>query len=277
MPLPYYKRFPRDFLEGTIGLSFQEKGAYAILLDLIYMRGGRLENDPRYIAAQLGCSVRFWKVAREGLLAKGKIEITNGVITNLRADEEIKQASAFSRKQAENASKVDRKLIESLSKSDFNFDENETKIINFNGLSEPKTCHTESESESDTEREKILTPFESKKSVKKTHREGAYISEDYRPSSAVLEAALAQGWSEAELEGAIREFVNYWSAEAGQRARKRNWDTTFRNRLAELEKRRGGSRSPVGVAVPSQDRRSPTSFADIIMAKRQAGRGTVIR
>ena len=76
MSLPYYKRYPRDFLEGTIGLSFEEKGAYAIVLDLIYMRDGGLPDDGRYIAGQLGCSVRMWSKIKTALIEKGKISVT---------------------------------------------------------------------------------------------------------------------------------------------------------------------------------------------------------
>lgn len=80
MSLPYYKRFPRDFLEGTIGLSFEVKGAYAIVLDLIYMRDGRLPDDARYIAGQLGCSVRKWSAIRAALISAGKINADLGII-----------------------------------------------------------------------------------------------------------------------------------------------------------------------------------------------------
>jgi uncharacterized protein YdaU (DUF1376 family) len=47
MSLPYYKRFPRDFLDGTVGFTLEQKGAYSCVLDLIFMRGGR-------------CRIRGW-------------------------------------------------------------------------------------------------------------------------------------------------------------------------------------------------------------------------
>ncbi|MFK5283859.1 DUF1376 domain-containing protein, partial [Lacticaseibacillus paracasei] len=53
--LPYYKAYPRDFIEGTIGMPFELKGAYRLLLDLIYMQGGRLPDDAKYISGLLGC------------------------------------------------------------------------------------------------------------------------------------------------------------------------------------------------------------------------------
>lgn len=86
MGYPYYKRFPRDFFEGTIGMSFEVKGAYGLLIDLIFIRDGRLPDDARFIAGHLGLSVRKWNAIRAELIAAGKISVDLGIISNLRAD-----------------------------------------------------------------------------------------------------------------------------------------------------------------------------------------------
>jgi uncharacterized protein YdaU (DUF1376 family) len=99
--LPYYKRFPRDFLEGTIGLSFEVKGAYAIVLDLIYMRDGRLPDDARYISGQLGCSVRKWTAILAELVQAGKLQVVGGIISNFRADYLTEESRKYQDKQAE--------------------------------------------------------------------------------------------------------------------------------------------------------------------------------
>lgn len=101
MSLPYYKRFPRDFLEGTIGLSFEVKGAYAIVLDLIYMRDGRLPDDARFIAGQLGCSVRKWTAIRDELISRDKLQVRDGIISNFRADYLTEESRSFQDKQAD--------------------------------------------------------------------------------------------------------------------------------------------------------------------------------
>lgn len=105
MSLPYYKRFPRDFLDGTIGLSLEVKGAYAVVLDLIYMRGGRLPDDGRYIAGQLGCSLRKWNAIRSELLERGKLTVELGFISNFRADYLLEETRKLREKNAENGSK----------------------------------------------------------------------------------------------------------------------------------------------------------------------------
>ena len=100
--LPYYKAYPRDFIEGTIGMPFELKGAYRLVLDLIYMQGGKLPDDARYIAGLLGCSVRAWKGYREALLSAGKLYAERGIISNFRADKELEILGSFQDKQRQN-------------------------------------------------------------------------------------------------------------------------------------------------------------------------------
>lgn len=106
--LPYYKAYPRDFLEGTVGMSFELKGTYRLILDLIYMQAGRLPDDPRYIAGLLGCSVRTWNKNRTQLLEAGKIYAENGIISNFRADKELIISNSFQSKQRENRARSNK-------------------------------------------------------------------------------------------------------------------------------------------------------------------------
>ena len=103
--LPYYKAYPRDFIDGTVGMPFEEKCAYRVLLDLIYIQWGALPDDPRFISGQLGCSIRKWKSIRDALVARGKITITDGSIANKRADKELEMLSKLQDKQRENATR----------------------------------------------------------------------------------------------------------------------------------------------------------------------------
>lgn len=102
--LPYYKAYPRDFIEGTIGMAFELKAAYRLLLDLIYMQGGRLPDDPRYISGQLGCSTRAWNGYRKALIDMGKIITQSGIISNFRADKELESLAKLQDNQRKNGS-----------------------------------------------------------------------------------------------------------------------------------------------------------------------------
>jgi len=103
--LPYYKAYPRDFIEGTIGMPFEVKCAYRVVLDLIYMQGGNLPDDARYISGLLGCSLRKWKSVREALVGSGKLVVSGEFLTNYRAVSELETLSKLQDKQRENATK----------------------------------------------------------------------------------------------------------------------------------------------------------------------------
>lgn len=102
--LPYYKAYPRDFIEGTVGMPFEVKCAYRVVLDLIYMQGGNLPDDPRYISGLLGCSVRKWKSIRTTLIDLGKIAVSGEFLTNYRAVKELETLAKLRDKMAVNAS-----------------------------------------------------------------------------------------------------------------------------------------------------------------------------
>ena len=104
--LPYYKAYPRDFIEGTIGMDLDLKGPYRILIDLIYMQGGYLRDDARYIAGLLGCSIRKWETIRVQLICSGKIDLKNGAISNARARLELESTLAQQKLNAENGAKA---------------------------------------------------------------------------------------------------------------------------------------------------------------------------
>lgn len=93
-PDAWYKRYPRDFYEGTRGLKLDERGAYSDILDLIYMNGGPLKDDERAIAYQLHVDPRVWRRIRGRLLAVGKLFLVNGHIHNKRARDSLKERHA---------------------------------------------------------------------------------------------------------------------------------------------------------------------------------------
>jgi len=106
--LPYYRAYPRDFVEGTVGMPFELKGAYRLLIDLIYMQDGSLPDDARYISGLLGCSVRKWNSYRKKLISMGKIKAENEIISNFRADKELVISRTLSEKQSQNRSRPNK-------------------------------------------------------------------------------------------------------------------------------------------------------------------------
>lgn len=127
--LPYYKAYPRDFIEGTVGMSFELKGAYRLVLDLIYMQGGELPDDAGYIAGLLGCTVKKWNVLRAKLIELGKLTVTGEFLTNFRAVSEIETLGKLRDKQRENRSRPNKN----------------------NGIPSPRCNHTEPDTEPESE------------------------------------------------------------------------------------------------------------------------------
>jgi uncharacterized protein YdaU (DUF1376 family) len=109
---PWYRRFPDNFIAGTVGLTLEEKGAYSLVLDLMYVRGGPVPDEPRYIAGVCNCSVRKWNAIREKLLAIGKLHVVDGYLTNERAEKEIENAAKDAQERAENGAKGGNKTAE---------------------------------------------------------------------------------------------------------------------------------------------------------------------
>jgi uncharacterized protein YdaU (DUF1376 family) len=112
MTRPWYRRFPDNFIAGTVGLTLEEKGAYSLVLDLMYVRGGPVPDEPRYIAGVCNCSVRKWNAIRDRLVGLGKIHAVDGYLTNDRATKEIENAAKDARELAENGSKGGYKAAE---------------------------------------------------------------------------------------------------------------------------------------------------------------------
>lgn len=112
MSRPWYRRFPDNFIAGTVGMTLEEKGAYSLVLDLMYVRGGPVPDEPRYIAGVCNCSVRKWNAIRDRLISLGKIHVVDGYLMNDRAEKEIEIAAKDAQERAENGAKGGNKTAE---------------------------------------------------------------------------------------------------------------------------------------------------------------------
>lgn len=207
--LPYYKRYPRDFMEGTIGMPFELKGAYALVLDLIYMQGGRLPDDARYIAGLLGCSTKAWTGYRAQLIERGKIVAVEGSLRNNRADVELETLAKLSRTQSEKR-KGKRKTKD---------------------LQEPQFDHTESEPDI---RERTTSSHGSAPAARPPAK--FRIPADWRPSDVGLAYAREAGLPDDLIREEMAGFVVYWTDRRDRDASKspQGWELTWRNRVRDV-------------------------------------------
>lgn len=192
--LPYYKRYPRDLIEGTVGMPFELKVTYAFVLDLIYLQGGALPDDPRYISGVLGVSVRKWNSLRNALLETGKIQEQNGKLSNYRAIIELESLGKFQDKQRENRSRPNKNK----------------------DLQKPRSHHTDTDTE-DTN--KLVS----------TAKRGTRLSEDWFLPVEWGQWALSEGWAEPGIRAEADKFKDHWISKAGRDGTKRDWQATWRN------------------------------------------------
>ena len=99
---PWHRRYHSDALSGCIGLSLEERGAYATMLDMMYdNREPVLENE-RLLAGYFGVSIRKTRSLISALIDKKKIYRTAaGRLSNKRFEKEIENDLKMSRKRAE--------------------------------------------------------------------------------------------------------------------------------------------------------------------------------
>jgi hypothetical protein len=103
--MKWYARDPHRFIEGTLELTIIEYAFYNKLIDHFYARDGDLPDNTPIVLCMLRCHGNTWRAVKEGLIAKGKLEIKNGKIIPNGVENVMKTAAKFSEKQSKNALK----------------------------------------------------------------------------------------------------------------------------------------------------------------------------
>jgi uncharacterized protein YdaU (DUF1376 family) len=101
--LKWYARDPARALAGMMKMTLAEAGAYNKILDLIYLREGKLLDDPAEICRWLNCKPRVWKRIRAKLIDMEKLYVHAGCLHNERADEEIVKSRRIVEKSIQGA------------------------------------------------------------------------------------------------------------------------------------------------------------------------------
>jgi hypothetical protein len=100
------------------------------------------------------------------------------------------------------------------------------------GASNMLAQSTETETETETETDPLLTSVAKAKTPQSI---GTRLSSDWTPSEAHREQAEALG---VNCDNAAEEFRDFWMPLPGAKARKLDWEATFRNRLREIASRK---------------------------------------
>lgn len=81
--------FTGDWIVGTIGLTFEQKGFYLEVLLRMWERKAGLPNDDKWLAAALQCNPRTVRKLKAELIALGKLVVECGKLVNPRMMREI--------------------------------------------------------------------------------------------------------------------------------------------------------------------------------------------
>jgi len=198
---PWYPRYAQDFIMGTMGMPLETRGAYSILLDLIYDRGGPIPDDPQWLAGLWGVSKRKWSTIRESLISEyRKITVKDGFISNARADAELIKSEKISRKQSENGVKGARARAENQARSNENNNLDQATLK----PPQPQPHNKKKESIGDTSSMSSARP-----PLTKPPPERAPLTIDEIRHQTVLKVQGLRFAPRASVAGMVRDFVDH--------------------------------------------------------------------
>lgn len=246
--LAWYKRYPRDFREGTRKLTFEERGFYGDVLDLIYEHGDQLPDDDEANAYHLHSDVRTFRRLKTRLVGLSKLRVEDGCLRNPRASAEastavtrIAKARVSGKLGGENSRKSEGKSNDSngsggaTAKANGPADAKQTTDIREESYTEGKNLPTNTESYTRAKpRAKAVLWAEMK----------AWLTE-HCPTVADP-AKLIGRWVSEYGEGAV--FAAYFKAEAKCPADARSW------MVDELKRSKPAPAAPAAKADPLLDR-----------------------
>ena len=234
MGLPYYKRYTGDYARDTRDLTLIEHGAYTLLLDHYYATGC-LEQCLEQCFRLCMAFTPDEQQAVRNVLDKFFVPAPSGKgYIHERVEKEIeKQSTAYNNRvnvaKLAATSRWRKKLSASIAPSN----------ASSNASSIEKSCQPEPDKNINVFRD---TPA--------ARSQGTRLDRNWEPddeSKALAKKILGPHGGSEELE----KFRDYWTAQAGQRGRKLDWNATYRNwirRASESRQKGNNNHQATGVA-----------------------------
>ena len=220
--LDWYQRYPIEYLGGVQGLTAKQHAVYSVTLELIYIHGGSINNDAKWISGYIkdmgSAAVRNTILE---MVNRKKLIIEGDQITNFRAENEVKTRQ----KQSETNSVSGKKGGEIAAKNKAAANEN-------NGLDQAVA----SELAEAIRRENIRRKESNDKSLlKKTDKPkpkaarkiGRRIPPDWELSKEGMDYAISKGYNREQAIATAENFKNYWLGSTSN-ATKLDWPATWR-------------------------------------------------
>ena len=255
-----------EFLSAISGeMSPAELGVYWMMCLLIYSRRGPVNADLDWLRAKFRPSKANKDICGivERLIATGRVSLEGSQWGVSRCSEEIERALSRVREAAENGRKGGRVASQWRPSDARVASESSPSDAPVSAKNERKQAHAKADpfySEKLTTNDQRPTinqedashpsardePQEEADGNRSRRRQATRMVPDWEPSA---EGRLFAGGLGLDPDGVIAEFRDYWLAEDGPKAAKRDWEATFRNRCRTLAERRGsnaGQRSGPG-------------------------------
>ncbi len=205
--IPYFNFYPTDFMHGVRGLSAQEVGVYTMVLCRIYEESGPVEYNLIRLATYCGMRVPTFTAVVEKLLLLGKLSLSEGMLSNPRAEAEIAKRS--------DGLKLNSKAgLRSAEKRQQKQRTASTDV-------ELPLNHTDTDTDTDKEKEEAIA---SKKKPR-----GARLAADWFLPVAWGDWALSEGLTAEAIRIEASKFKDYWHSKSGPSAVKMDWLATWRN------------------------------------------------
>lgn len=98
--MPMQQWYPDAHIADTANLTLEEQGAYRLLMDNMWIKGGCIRNDDKEVARMLRITVKRWLKIKQRL--GDYLFIDLGIITQKRLQRDYKRACEICKKNAEN-------------------------------------------------------------------------------------------------------------------------------------------------------------------------------
>lgn len=238
----WYKREPVAYLGDTQGLSSREHAVYSVVIELLYIHGGTIRNDPGWIAgwiSDMGQAMVRKTLAQLASNPHITLTITEDEISQKRAKNQAKTKE----KLRENREKTGRKGGEKSAEIRAALRENKdlaepsaSNAIQAEKIREDKSKEREanaSQKKVDFSEQKDGQPkdlFEDQTEAKKPKPKTATrLPPDWTLPPELAEWARSKGISSTKIAFEAEKFRDFWIAKSGKDATKTDWPATWRN------------------------------------------------
>lgn len=213
MALPYFPMFPTDFEAKTSHLTLAEDGAYNRLLRLMWMTSGcTLPADNSWIMRRMRVDQEEFDTVVSVVISEF-FTVENGRLSNAKLGRIFTETNEAHQKRVLAGSKGGK--AKSLK-------------ANSSASSNAKAMPKQPEPEPELYKEEPKGSL-SPSVPKKPSPTGTRISEDWVLSKHLGEWAMDEGATREMVQSQAEQFKDYWIGVAGAKARKADWDATWRN------------------------------------------------